>query len=100
MSLFRKNDKNKLRYDLIPPEVNEALAQILTFGANKYEANNWKKCEDTSRYIAALFRHIEAYRKGEKIDKESGFSHLKHALCNLAFLVYFEEKGIPNVDEI
>lgn len=80
----------KLRYSLIPAEVDEELARILTYGAAKYAPNNWKKCKDSSYYEDALFRHLQCYRKGEHIDPESGFHHLSHALCNLAFLVYFE----------
>jgi deoxycytidylate deaminase len=88
---FLKFDHDKLRFDLVPPVAFEALAEVLTYGARKYKANNWKNCNDTSRYIAATYRHIEAYRKGEQYDPESGLSHLKHALTNIAFLLYFEE---------
>jgi hypothetical protein len=38
----------------------------------------------------ALERHIEAHQSGEKFDKESGQSHLDHAICDLLFLKYFE----------
>ena len=86
-----KFDKEKLRYDLLPPEILEAAATIFTFGANKYGANNWQKLEDfDNRYYAALERHIQAWRKGEKVDKESGESHLSHALVNVMFLLWNE----------
>lgn len=80
----------KLRFSLIPAEVEEELAKILTYGAAKYEPNNWKKCKDTTFYWDSLLRHLHQYRIGNPIDAESGFNHLSHALCNLAFLVYFE----------
>ena len=81
-----KFDKEKLRYDLLPPEILEAAATILTFGAN-----NWQKLEDfNNRYYAALERHIQAWRKGEKVDKESGEPHLSHALVNVMFLLWNE----------
>jgi hypothetical protein len=38
----------------------------------------------------ALIRHLLAYEKGEKLDTESGFSHLSHIVCNLMFLYYFD----------
>ena len=86
-----KFDKEKLRYDLLPPEILEAAATIFTFGANKYGANNWQKLEDfENRYYAALERHIQAWRKGEKVDKESGEPHLSHALVNVMFLLWNE----------
>lgn len=87
---FLKFDKNKLRYDLIPTESAKAEAEVLTYGAKKYKANNWKRADDTSRYTAALYRHLEAWRAGELIDKESGLSHLAHAKTNIAFLIWFE----------
>src|SRR5690606_95094 len=37
----RKDDSDKLRMDLIPPEAMEALAVILGFGARKYAERNW-----------------------------------------------------------
>jgi hypothetical protein len=90
MSEGLKNDENKLRVDLVPPEVIEALAEILTFGSKKYEANNWMKGIDYSRVYGAVQRHLLAWRKGEYIDCESGKPHLWHALCELSFLLYYE----------
>lgn len=87
----KKHDTDKLRYDLIPPECLESIAKILTFGADKYGANNWQGLEDfESRYYAALERHIQAWRMGEKIDPESGQPHLAHVACNAVFLLWKE----------
>lgn len=84
-----KFDSGKLRYSLVPPETTRALAQVLTFGAQKYAPNNWQLVEDgETRYLDALYRHLEAYRLGEEIDQESGLPHLSHALTNVAFLHY------------
>jgi len=89
----RKDDKGKLRYSLIPPSATRALAEVLTFGAEKYEANNWKHVEDAeSRYLDAVYRHLEAYRQGERLDDESGLPHLAHAMTNIAFLTHFQEE--------
>lgn len=88
----RKFDQGKLRYGLIPVEATEALAQVLTYGANKYAPNNWQKVEPfKERYTDALYRHLEAWRAGESVDPESGLSHLAHAMCNIAFLIWEEE---------
>ena len=86
MDSFVKHDNDKLRYDLIPTEAMAALASVLTYGAKKYDANNWRQVDDPARYIAALHRHLEAWRGGENTDAESGLPHLHHALTNLAFL--------------
>lgn len=88
---FMKFDTSKLRYDLIPTSTTKALAQVLTYGAKKYKPNNWQTVDDTDRYVAALFRHIEAWRDGEKLDKESGLHHLAHALANVAFLLHLDK---------
>ena len=90
-----KYDAGKLRYSLIPPEALRGLAEVLTFGAEKYEPNSWQEVENAEeRYLDALIRHIEAYRSGEALDPESGLHHLKHAACNVAFLIHFAE--VPN----
>jgi len=87
---FMKFDTDKLRYDLIPPSAMKALAEVLTYGAKKYKPNNWRN-GDKDRYIAALYRHLEAWRAGEQKDDESGMIHLAHALTNVAFLIELEK---------
>ena len=68
----------------------DALARVLTFGARKYKPNNWKKCEDTGRYLAAAHRHLIALISGEQEDPETGFSHMDHVITNLMFLWVLE----------
>lgn len=88
-----KFDTGKLQYHLIPPETLKALAEVLTFGAQKYAPNNWQLVENgETRYLDALIRHLEAYRSGELIDIDSGFPHLSHVLTNAAFLHYLTTK--------
>ena len=94
--IMMKDDSEKLRFDLVPFEPIEALAEILTYGAKKYAPNNWKKGnthEDIERVFAAFMRHINKYRQGEDIDPESGFPHIYHAFCNLAFIIYHYKTG-------
>lgn len=89
----QKDDKEKNRLDLIEPEFIEGVGKVLTFGANKYEPNNWQKVEDAvDRYYAAALRHLIAWRKGEKTDPESSISHLDHVACNIMFLQHFERE--------
>ena len=87
MSEFQKFDGNKLQYDLVPPSLISAVADVLTFGAAKYSAHNWKSVDDPTRYVSAMYRHLEAWRAGEEIDQESGRPHLHHAATNLSFLI-------------
>lgn len=88
-----KFDNGKLLYSLIPPETLKALAEVLTFGAQKYAPNNWTLVENgETRYLDALFRHLEAFRSGETHDPDSKLHHLSHVLTNVAFLHYLHTK--------
>lgn len=83
----RKFDGGKLRYGLIPPLALAEMVKVLTFGAQKYEPDNWKKVPDSkNRYFDALERHLWAWKMGEQIDPESNIHHLAHAMCCLYFL--------------
>lgn len=84
---FKKFDGEKVRYELVPPKAIKAVAEVLTFGASKYGANNWMNVDNPDRYVGALMRHLEAYRSGEIKDPESGLPHLHHAATNVAFLI-------------
>jgi hypothetical protein len=92
---FIKHDQEKPVYALLPPEFEEAVAQVLSFGSQKYTDDNWQKCKTPWRtYYSALRRHLAASAKGETVDSESGLSHLAHAACCLAFLHWFESHGL------
>jgi hypothetical protein len=94
-----KFDQGKARYDLIPPEVEEAIAQVLSFGAAKYGNRNWEAGMDWGRVYAAMRRHMGAWwRRLEDNDPESGMPHLWHAAACIAFLVAFEARGEGNDD--
>ena len=86
-----KYDGDKNRYDLLPWDGIDKIAEVLTFGAKKYDDNNWIKVDNAeNRYFAAAMRHLVAWKKGEKTDPESGISHLAHAGACLLFLDYFD----------
>jgi hypothetical protein len=88
-----KADIGKTRFDLLLPEFEEAVAKVLTMGAEKYGPNNWQQVDDgENRYYAALRRHLSAWRQGDKIDTESGLSHLAHVASNTMFLMYYDNE--------
>lgn len=89
-----KFDQGKLRYDLIPPEMLEEAALVLTYGAAKYGARNWEKGMLWSRPFGALMRHMWAWWGGEDSDPETGYSHLSHALCCITFLSAYRRRSI------
>jgi hypothetical protein len=81
-----KKDLGKTRMDLIDPLAIEGLAKVLTFGAEKYAAHNWRKGIANSRLIAAMLRHLFAIMRGEDIDPESGLPHIDHVGCCWMFI--------------
>ena len=86
-----KYDEGKTRFDLLPFQSVEDVAKVLTHGAKKYAPENWRHVPDgENRYLAAAFRHIWAWKKGEKNDPETGISHLAHAACSLLFIAELE----------
>lgn len=93
-----KHDQGKPRMDLLPKELLEEVAKVLTFGAEKYDAHNWRGGMDWSRLIGACQRHLIAWNDGEDTDEESGLSHLAHAGCCIAFLLTYQATETGNDD--
>lgn len=87
-----RHDQGKLRMDLVPPEFIKAVATILTFGieVEGYSPENWRKGLAFSRVTGSLKRHLNSHDLGELIDETSGYPHLWHAACNIAFLIGYE----------
>lgn len=94
----RKDDGGKAPHHLIAPEIQDALAQVLDFGARKYAPRNWEKGMAWSRPFSALLRHMWAWWRGEGADPETGMSHLHHAACCIMFLVAYEQRRIGTDD--
>ncbi|UOF82098.1 hypothetical protein [Caudoviricetes sp.] len=87
----RKFDLGKLRMDLIPIKPLRDLAKVLTFGAGKYGERNWESGLKWSRPYAAILRHLTSWWCGETHDPETGINHLAHVMCNVAFLLEYDE---------
>jgi len=86
-----KYDGEKPKMHLLPPKAINEVAKVLTFGARKYDEENWRKLEDLqSRYSSGALRHIFAHLDSEDLDPESGLSHLAHAICCLLFKLEIE----------
>jgi hypothetical protein len=86
-----KFDTGKPRISLIPPKIIYQLAEVFTYGAEKYGAHNWKKGLDPIRLYDAAMRHLLAWMDGENTD-ESGCPHLAHALWNVAIMLEMEDR--------
>ena len=92
-----KHDGDKPRMDLLDPYAMEQLAKVLTFGASKYAAHNWRQGLAKSRLLAAALRHLFAYLGGQDKDPETGLSHVAHAMCCCMFLLGLEHR--PELDD-
>jgi hypothetical protein len=94
-----KYDGGKPRMELLDPLALEGLAAVLTFGAQKYAAHNWRGGLSYSRLLAALLRHTLSILRGERIDPESGLPHIDHVGCCWMFLSNMM-KTRPDMDDL
>ena len=94
-----KADEGKAPISLVPMEIVWAIAWIRKYGNEKYgDPDNWKTVEP-ERYRDALMRHILHYISDPKsVDEESGYPHLWHAACNMAFLMNMDYVGMCHYD--
>jgi len=74
-----KYDEGKPRYDLLPPYALSQLVAVYTFGAKKYDDDNWRLGMKWRRVFGAILRHLWAFWGGEETDPESNVPHLAHA---------------------
>jgi len=87
----RKFDSEKPKMHLLPPNATLEVAKVLTFGARKYDEENWRMLENAQkRYTSGALRHIFAHMDGELKDPETNYSHLAHAICCLMFKLELE----------
>lgn len=89
-----KHDSSKPRTDLFSTAALMGLADVLTYGANKYAEDNWRKGMNWRRLTGAALRHLLAFQAGEDTDPESGFPHVDHAMCCLMFLSEFQKCSV------
>ena len=89
----KKYDGAKPRWCLLPIKQVEDVVKVLTFGAIKYNDNNWKYVKDAkNRYYSAAMRHLKDWKLGKKTDKEWKLPHLAHAVCCLLFIMWLDDK--------
>lgn len=79
-----KQSQTNYRFDLIDAPAMFKLAEVLAYGATKYEPNNWRKIDPQDHLNHAL-QHLFAFQAGDRSD-----DHLGHALCRVMMLVATE----------
>ena len=93
-----KKDKGKVRLDLLSVSAMNGTAEVLAFGAEKYEERGWEKGMEYSRVYGALLRHMTTWWAGEDLDEETKLSHLHHASCCIMFLQTYVEENMHSFD--
>lgn len=93
-----KHDAGKPPLSLIPRAALLAEAEVLAFGAQKYDAHNWRKGMRWSRLGDAAMRHLLAWLDGEDNDPETGLPHLAHLRCCSGFLLEYAQSGAGTDD--
>lgn len=88
-----KADYGKEQLTLVPRRIIHDICAIRMYGNKKYgDPENWREVEP-ERYRDAAYRHFLAYLDDPHgVDKESGFPHLWHLACNIAFLCEMEDE--------
>lgn len=91
-----KADYGKEKLTLVPRRIIHDICAIRMYGNEKYPdggPDNWKRVE-RERYRDAAFRHFLSYLDDPQgKDAESGFPHLWHLACNIAFLCEMEDEA-------
>ena len=93
-----KKDEGKLRYDLLPPRPLEELVRVYGIGAAKYGDYNYLRGMKWGRVISALYRHMEAWRRGEERDQVDGQLHLSSVAWCAFTLMEYVFRGIGEDD--
>jgi hypothetical protein len=91
-------DTGKNRLDLIPPEWEAALGDVLTQGAKKYADRNWERGMAWSKMIGCAKRHRMKFEAGERYDPETGCHHLAMAAWNMLALMVYDIRDIGEDD--
>jgi hypothetical protein len=86
-----KRRDRKPRFDLIPFEFLESVAQALASGAVRYGPYNWKHGQKDFFLDAwnHAFVHLEKFKEGD-----AGEDHLAHLAANVAFLIWAVKNGV------
>jgi hypothetical protein len=91
----RRTDR-KFRFDLIPFEFLESVAEALTAGAIEYGDYNWKRGQKDFFLDAwnHAFVHLEKFKEGDRSE-----DHLGHLACNVAFLIWAVKNGVVSQED-
>lgn len=93
MNTEAKRDSCGVRFDLIPGEVLKEVSEVFAQGAMRYGDCNWQSSRLKGEHgpINHALKHINFYNAGIPDDDGPDRKiHLKHAIVNLMFELYYE----------
>lgn len=93
-----KNDDKKPKIHLITKDAIFDIADVLTWGGDKYGEYNFMKGIQYTRLANAAIRHILQFLNGEDLDSESNKNHIAHAGANIAMLLWMI-RNRPDCDD-
>lgn len=96
----KRFDLGKVRWELLPDDVLEKVAEIYTHGALKYDEENWRKGMQWKRCIGSMKRHTKAFTTGEDIDPDSKCLHLGQIIWNAITLLWYQMEQVEGDDRV
>ena len=73
---------------LIPAAPLVEMSLALRNGAAKYGPFNWRETPvEVNTYVAAIWRHLLAFKEGEDEAQDSGVHHLAHVMASCAIVI-------------
>jgi len=86
----RKDDADKLRFELLVPNFIAEMAKVLTLGAKKYSDNSWQNVPNAKqRYIGAMLRHANELQQNHEMDFEWPDSEVTYHAAQVAVNAMF-----------
>ena len=93
-------NSGKVRFDLVPHEAEEALAEHYGRGAMKYPGRNWENGMPWMGVAASLRRHLNKWLAGEDYDEETGGHHMIAVAWNAIALFTYFVRGLGTDDRV
>lgn len=87
--------KRQLSFILEMPNAIASVAEVLEYGATKYDRNNYKRGLIESELLDSTLRHLSSAFNNlpDDTDEESGLDHYAHAATNLMMLLELKANG-------
>lgn len=97
-----KETKGKMRYSLLPPEAIEMACRGFEAGlaGGHHEENDWRNGLEWSKWLDAMMRHVEAFRRGEDIDHSDGKHHWEGVLATAMIIAAHIKSGLGKDDRV